>query len=170
MIFSDMTIQTELRPVMWWGSGEPIAITNLARIHGQDPGRVRNLQFHNFTCRGENGILLQGMPGHPLQSLSLRDIDLTLEKTSTIPGGYYDLRPGDDGESVEHFPIAGIRAIETADLTLDGIHVSWAGPQQPYYGPALELRNARRSRVSNFTGNAGTPGQPARIESDLTDE
>ena len=170
MIFSDMTIQTELRPVMWWGSGEPIAITNLARTHGVDPGRVRNLQFHNFTCRGENGILLEGMPGHPLENLSLRDIDLTIEKTSVIPGGYYDLRPGDDGEGVEHRPIAGVRAIETTGLTLNGIHVSWAGPQQTYFGPALELRNARRSHITDFTGGAGTPGQTNRIETDVTDD
>ena len=93
LIFSDMVIGTELQPEMWWGSGEPVHVSTLPRSHGLPSGAVRNLQFSRLTCRGENGIYLQGSPGSPLTRLRFSEIDVTLQKTSALPGGYYDLRP-----------------------------------------------------------------------------
>ncbi len=52
LIFSNMTIETKMRTMMWWGSGEPIAMSSVARVAGQPAGRVRGVQFNNMECWG----------------------------------------------------------------------------------------------------------------------
>ena len=160
MVFADMTIGTELRPPMWWGAGEPVYVTSSARTRGGAAGVVRNLQFSNLVCRGENGIFLEGTSAAPLKDIRFRDIDVTIAKTSTIPGGYYDTRPGDNGQGIRRQDIAGVFGDYCDDLSLDGIHVRWSGPPQPYYGSALALRHCRSQQVSEFQGVAGRPGIP----------
>lgn len=162
LVFSNMAITTELKPAMWWGAGEPIQVSNLPRSTTVGPGTVRDIQFSNMVCKGENGIYLRGWPASRLQNITLDDIDLTLEKTSPIQGGYYDLRPGDVAGAVLPHTIAGIFCEQAMDLTLRGINLHWQGAIPEYYGPALEAHDVDGLAVQNFVGTSAHPDRDAK--------
>ncbi len=166
LLFSDMTITTKMRPMMWWGSGEPFAVSSLPREKGGSPGLVRNISFVNILCRGESGIVLRGTPGAPLQSISLRNIELNVEKTTTVPGGFYDMRPGDSfGPSgLDRRKIASLFAAEVDRLTLSSVDVQWSGEKPDYYGAALELHICTNVRMSQFFGQAANDSEPALLD------
>ncbi len=156
LLFTNLTIETKMRTMMWWGSGEPIAVSSLPRTLGGPAGLVRGIQFADIACRGESGIYLRGTPGAPLRDISFRGIDLLLAKTTAIPGGFYDVRPGDAfGESgLDRRSIAGLLATDVDGLMLDGVNVQWAGAMPTYYGAALELHHCASATLAHVTGSA----------------
>jgi hypothetical protein len=161
MLFTDMTIETRMRPMMWWGSGEPIALSSVPRDHGGPAGTVRGITFSNMICRGESGIYLRGTPGAPLQDIQLRGIDLTIEKTTPIPGGFYDMRPGDmfGPGGLDRRSIAGVFAANVDGLALDEVSVRWAANPPSYYGAAVELHDCAGVSMSQVFGAAAHAGQ-----------
>ena len=164
-LFTNLVIETRMRSLMWWGSGEPVSVSSLPRKKGGPPGQIRNVHFSNLQCRGESGIYLRGSQGAPLQDITFSDIDLVIEKTTTIPGGFYDLRPGDTfGETgLERRRIAGILATDVTGLRLQGLHVSWSGPAPTYFGAALELHQCDAVSLNAVTGAAAHPGEIAAV-------
>jgi hypothetical protein len=165
LIFADMTIETKMRPMMWWGSGEPVALSSVPRVTGGPAGLVRGIQFVNLQCRGESGIYLRGSKEVPLSNVSFRGIDLTVEKTTQIPGGFYDMRPGDafGASGLDRRPTAGFFATDVAGLQLNGVNVHW-GPGAPaYYGAALELHRCTDVSLLQVTGHAAHAGDAAAI-------
>jgi hypothetical protein len=161
MLFTDMTIETRMRPMMWWGSGEPIALSSVPRDHGGPAGTVRGITFSNMICRGESGIYLRGTPGAPLQDIQLRGIDLTIEKTTPIRGGFYDMRPGDmfGPGGLDRRSIAGVFAANVDGLALDEVSVRWAANPPSYYGAAVELHDCAGVSMSQVFGAAAHAGQ-----------
>ena len=164
MLFTDMTIETKMRPLMWWGSGEPVALSSVPRIADGPAGLVRGIQFVNLQCRGESGIYLRGTPGAPLRDISLRGIDLQIAKTTDIQGGFYDMRPGDafGASGLDRRSIAGVFASQVDGLTLADVHVAWSGKIPEYFGSALELHQCSGSALAQVTGSAAQAhGSPA---------
>lgn len=163
LLFTDMTIETKMRPMMWWGSGEPIALSSVPRTKGGPAGTMRGLRFTNMVCRSESGIYLRGTAGAPLRDISLLGVDLRIAKTTTFPGGFYDMRPGDAfGDSgLDRRPTAGVFAAEVQGLQLDAVRVAWTGSSPAYYGAALALENCSEVSLSGVTGAAAHAGQPA---------
>lgn len=170
MLFTNMVIGTKMRPMMWWGSGEPIALSSLPRQHGAPAGTVRNITFSNMLCRGESGVYLRGTPGAPLEGISLRNIELAIEKTTPIPGGFYDMRPGDSfgPTGLDRRQIAGIFASDVENLTLSDLNVQWTGQKPSFYGAALELHGCTNTRLSNIYGTAAQPSSPPSILENTT--
>ena len=169
-VFTDMTISTKMQTIMWWGSGEPIAVSSLPRVTGAPAGLVRGLQFAHMECRGESGIYLRGTAGAPLRDVSFTSMDVMVEKTTTIAGGFYDMRPGDAfGESgLDRRNIAGLFAEEVDGLRLNGLAFHWqvaAGsvPMPAYYGSALELHHCADVALEQITGKAAHARQQASV-------
>ncbi len=165
LLFTDMTIETVMRPLMWWGSGEPVAVSSVPRTVGGPAGLVRGIQFNHLACHGESGIYLRGAADAPLRDLSFRGIDLQLAKTSSIPGGFYDMRPGDaiGASGLDSSPTPGFLATAGTGITLAGVHVGWPGQIPAYYGAALELHQCHDLSLTQVTGTAAHAGQPASI-------
>ena len=170
LLFTGLVIETRMRPMMWWGSGEPIAVSSVPRQKGDAAGVVRDVQFSNILCRGESGIYLRGSSGAPLENIQLSNIDVVLTKTTDIPGGFHDMRPGDTfGQSgLDRRDVNGVFASEVAGLTLAEIGVHW-GPEPPaYFGSALELEHCREVSLHDVAGKAAHPDRPPAIFRDTT--
>ena len=170
MLFTDITIETRMHSSMWWGAAEAITLTCVPRARGGPVGTVRNIQFANITCRSESGIYLRGSAAAPLKNISFRGIALSLARTTDVPGGFYDMRPGDAfGESgLDHRDIAGFFAANVDGLSLAGVDVHWPGTVAPTFGSALELHDCSDVTLAQVTGNAAHPGKPAAILDHVT--
>ena len=163
MIFSDLVIETRLHHDMWWGKAEPIQISCLPRRPSIGPCTMRRLQFDNIDCRGESGVFIQGWPGSTLEQITLSNVHIHVEKTTTLPGGEYDLRPNEyPGFGVFQHRIAGVYAKDVKDLSLVDVTVTW-GPNPPaYYGSALATEATPHLRLVDFEGRGAHPGDPAQ--------
>lgn len=169
LLFTDMTINTKMQSIMWWGSGEAIAVSSLPRAEGGPAGHVRGVQFAHMQCRAESGIYLRGTTGAPLTDMTFSGVDLVIEKTTGIAGGFYDMRPGDTfGEvGLDRRSISGFFAADVSGLLLHDVSIHWeaGGPFQlpVYYGSALELHHCTQVSLDHVTGKAAHPGQSASV-------
>ncbi|WP_158945470.1 glycoside hydrolase family 28 protein [Granulicella sp. S190] len=156
LLFTDLIIETKMRAIKWWGSGEPIAVSSLPRTAGGSAGTVRGIQFANIQCRSESGIYLRGMPAAPLRDISFRGVELSIAKTTPVDGGFYDMRPGDAfGKSgLDKRDTAGFFAADVDGLRLDDINVQWSGTIPSYYGAAFELHSCSNVLMDELTGQA----------------
>src|SRR5258708_1605677 len=150
---------------MGWGSGEPVFVSAAPRTTGAAVGQFRGIQFANLACHSESGIYLRGTHEIPLCDISFRGIDLLIEKTTSIPGGFYDVRPDDTAGAggLDRRPTVGMFASDVNGLTLSDLHVGWGGQRPDYYGSALELYNCNAVGLSDVTGSAAHAGSPPSI-------
>ncbi|HEY5382577.1 MAG TPA: glycoside hydrolase family 28 protein [Acidobacteriaceae bacterium] len=169
LLFTDMTIETKMRTMMWWGSGEPVFVSSAPRITGAPVGMFRGIQFANLACHSESGIYLRGTHSAPLHDFSFRGIDLLIEKTTNIPGGFYDVRPDDTpgASGLDKRSTAGFFAADAEGLTLSDVHVHWSDRVPAYYGAALELHHCSGVSLEQVTGAAAHAGAPATIFEDV---
>jgi hypothetical protein len=152
---------------MWWGSGEPIAVSSVPRQKGGPAGQVRGISFVNMLCRSESGVYLRGSVGAPLKDISLRNIDLRLAKTTSIKGGFYDMRPGDafGDAGLDVRSTAGVFAADVDGLALSGVSVHWEPNPPAYYGAAVEMQRCSGVSLAQVVGEAARAGAaPAVFE------
>ena len=66
----------------WWGSGEPIWLTSVARADPVTPiGTLANIRFVNISAVSENGALLSARPdagGHVIRDLSFTNVTIAI--------------------------------------------------------------------------------------------
>ena len=143
ILFSNMTIETQLQPHKWWGAGEPIHISLLPRNADTRLGHVRQIRFSNILCKGECGVYLRGCAAQPIEDVVFDNVRVEVGKTGAEPGGFYDDRPNGlltDGQFVGIYTnaIAGIFARDVNGLTLRSTQVVWLKPKHAIYGKALD--------------------------------
>ena len=167
VLFSNMTIETQVQPQKWWGAGEPIYVSNLPRNgNGTGPlGHVRQIRFSNLLCRGENGIYLRGCAQRPLEDIVFDNVRIEVGKTGNLRGGFYDDRPmgmlsAGIFTGIYTNEIAGIHADYTSGLVLRDTTVTW-GTEEDFYGAALESKHAEGLKLENFAGTSAQPGKIA---------
>ena len=170
ILFTGLTIETRMRPLMWWGSGEAVALSSVPRTAGGPAGLVRGISFTDLLCRGESGIYLRGTPGAPLRDISFRNLDLSIERTTQIPGGFYDMRPGDafGASGLDRRNLAGFFAAQVDGLDLGGLRIHWPGTPPAYFGAALELHQCSGISLIQVHGEAAHSGQPPAIYDGVT--
>jgi polygalacturonase len=164
VLFSNITIETQLQPSKWWGAGEPIHISHLPRNGDTKLGHVRHIRFSNILCQGENGVYIRGCKSNPVEDIVFDDVRVEVGKSTDVPGGFYDDRP--DGQTTNGVfkgiytnTIAGIHCEYVRGLTLRNTQVAWGSKLMPYYGPALDARHVEGLRLENFSGKAAWPGE-----------
>jgi len=104
--FRNITIDTRRFSPEWWGCGEPIAITALARDPSQPVGLIRNILFENIDCDSENGILVYALESGHIENLDFSGIKIRLSVKSKWFGKGYDLRPGHNSGIINRAPVA----------------------------------------------------------------
>ena len=159
VLFSNITIETQLQPGKWWGAGEPIHISLLPRNPDTKLGHVRQIRFSNLLCRGESGIYLRGCAAQPIEDVVFDNVRVEVGKTTDQPGGFYDDRPNGllaNGQFVGIYTntVAGIFAREVNGLTLRGVQVTWSSPKNSIYGQALDQDAVRDLTLDHDTFNS----------------
>jgi len=80
---SDVTITGVTAPIF-------VRLGNRARVYGQGPkpgvGTLRNVHLRNITGSGlsTNGCAIAGLPGHPIENITLENIDLTFDGGANV--------------------------------------------------------------------------------------
>jgi hypothetical protein len=161
ILFSNITIETELQPHKWWGAAEPIHVSHLARNPDTKLGHVRHIRFSNILCSGESGIYLRGCAAQPLEDISFDNVRVEVGKTTDQSGGFYDDRPigsgvGGQFAGVQTNAIAGIFARDVDGLTLRYTQVIWTAPKDGIYGEALD-----QARIQNLVFDHDSFGSAA---------
>lgn len=92
--FQNLAIETRLfHPDVFWGNGEPIAVTVLRRKEETKPGAVRNVRFSNIFCTAENGVLLYAEEPGGISGVTFQDVSLRMRRATDYETGLHDLRP-----------------------------------------------------------------------------
>ncbi len=159
VICSNLVIGTELRAAMWWGAGEPVHVSNLPRNPQIKVGPVRRLRFTNLICHGESGLYLCGGTDSPIEDVVFDNIEVLVERTSTLTGGYYDLRPGEGLKGLYRHSIAGIYCEKVKDLSFLHTTVKWGADLPDYYGAGLEANDVHSLELENCHISGAHPGR-----------
>lgn len=103
--------------IHWWGSDEGIAITAVPRE--DKVGKISNLLFENININSENGLLIYGNDN--ISNITLKNIDLTINKKTDYPHENLDLRPGKFGIIESKF--YALTVVGANDITFDSFNV-----------------------------------------------
>ena len=150
----------------WWGSGEPIWITNIpeAKKEGEprNLGTIRDVTIEDVTIRAENGVLLSGV-GRPIGPITFRNMSVSIAVLGNCscrkgrpgpPAGCVDYRPlsCQSAGSGAYCPqaakfngvvlpqlTAGIRLEGAGAVEFDGVSVAYeyaVGERPSYWSPS----------------------------------
>lgn len=92
--FSDMYIETKLHTGDCWGNGEPIHISAVRGKENVKLGVIKNVEFNNITCKGENGILIYGSDQSVIRDVKFNHVSMEFvnSRLNKVMGGNIDLR------------------------------------------------------------------------------
>lgn len=93
ILFSEIELDCHETPDGFWGSGEPLTITQLDRRPELPAGVVRNVIAENITGRCHGAINLFAEEAGGIDGIILRKIDLKMDKGPLGTARRYDLRP-----------------------------------------------------------------------------
>jgi polygalacturonase len=170
IIFQNIIIEGHFFDDVWWGKAEPIYVTAYPRspVEGKDAnwrfdkgqmtgkvGPVRNIQFVNIQCKSENGIFVSGEPG-TISDLQFTSVKMTVEKTTTFPGGVYDVRPS-NREGLKQDDTCGFYFEKISGLQVNHCHVEWIGRMEPYFSHAFYAERCINVKINNFMGHSAFP-------------
>jgi polygalacturonase len=136
------------------------------------PGSVRDISVSNLVATDCAGTAsLAGIPGRPVERITLSGIDITVEGGPT-EGGPTKLDPDklegeENNDKREQFtPLAayGLYARHASELTIDGfrVHASLPDPRS-----AMIFDDLRNLDISGFHGDVGSPGRPVLWMNDV---
>jgi polygalacturonase len=171
VIFSNMIIEGHLFSDVWWGKAEPIYVTayRRAKINHKDAnwrfpkgategkvGVVKNIYFSNIKCSSENGVYVSSESQDKIQNIVFDNVDVFINKTTTIPGGVYDRRPA----NVEGFikgTTAGFYFDAAKKIVMRNCSVVWGDNRPSYFSNAIRSINVGLLERSSFSGTAAYP-------------
>ena len=155
---SDMTIETKLHTGDWWGNGEPIHISAVRGRENAKLGVIKNVEFDNITCIGENGILLYGSDDSQLQDIRFNHVSMEFanSKLNDVMGGNIDLRGClDEHQQLFASDIPGLLAHNINGLTLNDFKLTWdSSITQPYFTNGIAVDNFKDVKIVDFSGTA----------------
>lgn len=158
--FSDMHVDCRLYSDVWWGKSEPIYITSYPRAVGNhkdagwrfpkgavkgECGEVSRIRFNNVFCTSENGVFIGGDVPGKINRILFSNVNIDLVKTTSYPGGVYDLRPR-DGEGFVESPAYGFFFDTADDITVRDCAVSLDGFPADRYAGFMKTINCRGVR------------------------
>jgi polygalacturonase len=175
VMFSNIVIEGRLFDDVWWGKAEPIYITSYKRenldnkdarwrfAEGQqegETGKVRNIVFSNIICKSENGVFVGGDEGK-VKNIRFHDIQLEIAKTTSYPGGKYDLRPSKKG--IISTKTAGFCILRSSEVRIHNSNVKWDRNKKPYFGNGIYAEDVSGLVITGFSGDAAFPDQEEAI-------
>jgi len=93
IVFSDIEVDCHETPDGFWGSGEPLTITQLDRRPELPAGVVRDVRIENVTGRCHGPINLFAERSGGITGVALCNVQLTLQEGPLGTAKQYDLRP-----------------------------------------------------------------------------
>jgi len=172
VIFSDIAIRTRLIPGGWWGKAEPIYMAVQGCAPGTPcPNRVNNVVFRNITADTENGALIWGGEGTPIENVEIDGLRLHMlipePQWSEAVGGNLDLRwtvtTPRFGMTKSEIPALYAKRIN--GLRLRDIQVDWpTAPGLPgYFSDGIKIEDFNDLTIDSFEGRQAQAASGAAI-------
>jgi polygalacturonase len=163
--FTNIRIETRMHTGDWWGNGEPIKISALRGVPNDKIGIIKNINFTNITCSGENSILLYASEETKLQNIFFTNFDFELKKGALedVSGGNFDLRPNIvKGKEIYKSDIPVIYIENAENVYFNQGSIGWKGVDKPYYTHAIEAVKVNRLVLNTLTAvsSPSNPGLP----------
>jgi hypothetical protein len=162
--FRDIQVVAEHHAARWWGWGEPISVTAWPREEHGTVGTLRDVRLRRIKGRGENSVRIDGTPESPVRDVLLEDIEMTVDKWTEFPGGFFDNRPtgpGVPGLEPHQTPVYFLRNL--GNVTMRGCKAHWGADLQKYFSYALETDNVKGLKLEDFDGVAAFPSRDSAI-------
>lgn len=159
---SNVYIQTKLRTGDWWGNGEPIHISAIRGNPDGKLGEIKNVNFSNVICEGENGLLVYGTSESTIQNLSFKDITFKIvgSKLNDVAGGNIDLRGvlGEKNQIFKH-DIPGLYAQHVDGLTIEDFKLEWPSKTPSFFTNAITVKDFKNLSLYKIEGMS-SPSNP----------
>ncbi|MFV0417426.1 MAG: glycoside hydrolase family 28 protein [Dysgonomonas sp.] len=160
--FNNIRIETRLHTGDWWGQGEPIKIATLRGVPDSEIGIVKNINFSNITCVGENSILMYASDETKIQNITFNNFDFTIRKSAldNTAGGNFDLRPNTvTGKELYKANIPVIYMENVQNVYFNQGNIGWNGVDAPYYTNAIEAVKVDNMKFNSMTATP-SPSNP----------
>jgi polygalacturonase len=155
--FSDIQFMSRYFSDPWWGRGEGISLTAIPRAPQAQIGTIRGVRFRNITGHAENSVRIEGSAASRITDVTLENVAVTIDRTTSYPGGVFDDRPTTSQPDIEQHTTPGYSIRHADQIRLTQCSVAW-GPNSPdYFSHAIEVEDAHGLDVSGFTGRAAHP-------------
>jgi hypothetical protein len=155
--FRDIELTSRSYSAPWWGRGEAISLTALPRKPDQPVGQLHHVMIENVQALAENSVRICGSAESRIHDVTLRHVDVTLNKTTTYPGGLFDNRPTTAVEALPQHSTPGFSIEHADDVTLDDCMVRW-GPTPPLSaGYAVEAIDTKHLKIEHLRGASARP-------------
>ncbi|MBW4889430.1 right-handed parallel beta-helix repeat-containing protein [Mucilaginibacter sp. HMF5004] len=173
--FSNIVIDSHLFSDVWWGKAEPIYVTAYRRANGNNKdanwrfpkgktegsvGKVSRIYFSNVKGVSENGIYVGAESADKVSDIVFDQVDIFINKTTSIPGGIYDRRPA-KVDGLLSAGTSGFYLDNAANITIRNSSVNWGDNRPEYYKHVLEGHGVINLKTINLNG---TSAFPERIE------
>ncbi|MBC7617311.1 MAG: hypothetical protein H7202_14710, partial [Pedobacter sp.] len=149
--------ETKLKTGYWWGNGEPIHISAVRCNPDVKLGQIKNVNFSNIICEGENGILVYGSDENTIENLCFKNVTfkITDSKLSNVAGGNIDLR----GQMYAHrnifsHDIPALYASKVKELTIDDFKLQWDTGLPSFFTNGILVNDFKNLKINNFQGSA----------------
>jgi polygalacturonase len=178
VIFSNIIVDSHLFSDVWWGKAEPIYVTAYPRAKGNNKdagwrfpkgetegrvGAVTNIFFSNIRGISENGVYVGGSTPDKVSGIVFDQVDLTIDKTTTIAGGTYDRRPS-NVEGLLKGLTSAFYFDQASHITIRNSAVVWGSNLPDYFGHVVESHGVADLKIVNLEGNSAFPGKLERIK------
>ncbi|MFH0758937.1 MAG: glycosyl hydrolase family 28 protein [Bacteroidota bacterium] len=165
MNFSNIHIETRMHTGDWWGNGEPIKISALRGVEDSPVGIVKDINFTNISCRGENAILMYASEETHLENIYFNNFNFVLRKSALdkVSGGNFDLRPNTvPGKELFEANVPVVYIENAENVLFNQGSIAWDGVEAGYYTHAIEAVGVDNLKLNNMTvvaspSNAGLP-------------
>lgn len=155
--FTNMYIETKLHTGDWWGNGEPIHISAVRGKENVVLGKIKNINFNNIICKGENGMLVFGSKESIIEDIRFSNLtfELTDSKLNDVAGGNIDLRGAmRPAEQLFARDIPGLLIQYAKNVSIDHYKLGWTNTRMPYFTQGIEANNFEGLTITNFSGTA----------------
>jgi hypothetical protein len=162
--FRDIEVTAQHYAARWWGWGEAISITAWPRTTEGKVGSLRNIRLRNIYGRAENSVRIDGQRDQPIEGVLLENVDMTIDKWTMYPAGFFDNRPtmaGVEGLEAHDTPVFSIR--HAKDVELRHCTARWGRERQPYFSNALQAQDVAGLKIVGFAGKAAFPERQRAI-------
>lgn len=138
--FSNLNIQTKRMSNHWWGKAEPISITVLPRHEDTKVGTIKNVNFENINCCGENGIFVYACDKNKIEDISFKRIRVKIQKTTKWETDVWDLRPY-FGEPFIKAKINGLSCVNADDVSYEDMRITCDKTMSDCFGEDFYSQN-----------------------------
>lgn len=121
VLINNIIIKTRKFDDIWWGKGEPVAITTYQRVPGvSELSMINNIRMFNLEIESENAIYISSQKPGYISNIILSNINMQLVQKSKWTKHQYDNRPyGSEHSGLFSDQMAGIYTKNVIEYEVD---------------------------------------------------